>query len=198
LPVEKDMSLIPHEIEAYPVQPLPIVKAYADKIGLVEVVNQLVPTEMEVDAGTIVLGMVLDTLSGRSPLYRLEEFFAHHDTELLLGKPLLPTVFNDDNVGRVLERSYTIGTMKIFTACAVRADKVFGFDKQYVHFDTTSKSVYGDYLPPDGQEVPFTITHGIVRISVPTSSNSSSPRCVWIARCPYGGSVKMAMLRTSV
>jgi hypothetical protein len=64
------MSLIPHEIEAYQVQHLPIVKAYADKIGLVEVVNQLVPTEMEVDAGTIVLGMVLDTLSGRSPLYR--------------------------------------------------------------------------------------------------------------------------------
>src|SRR5688572_10209032 len=62
LPVEKDMSLIPHEIEAYQVQHLPLVKAYADKIGLVEVVNQLVPTEMEVDAGTIVLGMVLDTL----------------------------------------------------------------------------------------------------------------------------------------
>jgi hypothetical protein len=27
-----------------------------------------------------VLGLVLDTLSGRSPLYRLEEFFAHQDT----------------------------------------------------------------------------------------------------------------------
>ena len=34
---------------------------------------QYVPTEMDVDAGTIVLGLVLDTLSGRSPLYRLEE-----------------------------------------------------------------------------------------------------------------------------
>ena len=31
---------------------------------------------MAVDAGTIVLGLVLDTLSGRSPLYRLEEFLA--------------------------------------------------------------------------------------------------------------------------
>jgi len=31
---------------------------------------------MGVDAGTVVLAMVLDTLSGRSPLYRLEEFFA--------------------------------------------------------------------------------------------------------------------------
>src|SRR5262245_4278315 len=56
--------------------------------------------------------------------------------------------------------------MKIFTACAVRADRVYGLDKRYVHFDTTSISVYGDYLPPEGQPdqpepaVPFTISHG--------------------------------------
>jgi hypothetical protein len=35
---------------------------------------------MTIDPGTIVLGMILDTLSGRSPLYRLEEFFTHQDT----------------------------------------------------------------------------------------------------------------------
>lgn len=154
------MTDIPPEIEAYQVHHLAIVQAYADKMGLVEVVNQLVPTEMEVDPGTVVLGLVLDTLSGRSPLYRLEEFFAHQDTELLLGRALPPQVFNDDNVGRVLDRLYATGTLKIFTACVVRADKMCGFDKQYVHFDTTSKSVYGDYLPGEGQEVPFTITHG--------------------------------------
>ena len=154
------MRGIPHEIEAYQIHHLAIVQAYADKIGLVEVVNQLVPTEMEVDPGTVVLGMVLDTLSGRSPLYRLEEFFTHEDMALLLGRDLPPQVFNDDHVGRVLDRLYATGTMKIFTACVVRADKMCGFDKQYVHFDTTSKSVYGDYLPGEGQEVPFSITHG--------------------------------------
>jgi hypothetical protein len=68
------MGLVLPPIEAYQVQHLPIVKAYADKIGVVEVINQLVPTEMAIDPGTIVLGMILDTLSGRSPLYRLEEF----------------------------------------------------------------------------------------------------------------------------
>src|SRR5215467_2243386 len=157
------MGLVLPTIEAYPVQHLPIVKAYADKIGLVEVINQLVPTEMAVDPGTIVLGMILDTLSGRSPLYRLEEFFAHQDTALLLGQTIAPEAFNDDTVGRVLERLYATGTMKVFTACAVRADQVCHFDKRYVHFDTTSVSVYGAYLPPEGQqehEVPFTITHG--------------------------------------
>src|SRR5437870_10054157 len=160
------MGLVLPSIEAYQVQHLPLVKAYADKIGLVEVINQVVPTEMDVDPGTIVLGMILDTLSGRSPLYRLEEFFTHQDTALLLGKAVAPEVFKDDTVGRVLERLYDVGTMKIFTACVVRADQVYGLDKRYVHFDTTSISVYGDYLPPEGQPgqqeqaVPFTITHG--------------------------------------
>src|SRR5215470_8249780 len=160
------MGLVLPTIEAYHVQHLPIVKAYADKIGVVEVINQLVLTEMGIEPGTIVLGMILDTLSGRSPLYRLEEFFAHQDTALLLGQALAPDAFNDDTVGRVLERLYDVGTMKIFTACAVRADQAYGLDKQYVHFDTTSISVYGDYRPPEGQPdqpapaVPFTITHG--------------------------------------
>ena len=63
-----------------------MVKAYADKMGLVEAIHEVVPTEMAIDPGTIVLGMILDTLSGRSPLYRLEEFFTHQDTALLLGK----------------------------------------------------------------------------------------------------------------
>jgi transposase len=157
------MRLIPPTIEAYQVKHLPIVKAYADKLGVVEVINQVVPTEMDVDPGTIVLGMLLDTLRGRSPLYRLEEFFTHQDTELLLGKAVAPEAFNDDTVGRVLDRLYEGGTMKIFTACAVRADQVYGLDKRYVHFDTTSISVYGEYLPPEGQQdqaVPCTITHG--------------------------------------
>jgi transposase len=157
------MGLVLPTIEAYQVQHLPIVKAYADKIGLVETINELVPTEMAIDPGTIVLGMLLDTLSGRSPLYRLEEFFTHQDTALLLGKGVPPEAFQDDTVGRVLERLYATGTMKVFTACAVRADRVFGFDKRYVHFDTTSITVYGDYRPPEeaGESaVPFRITYG--------------------------------------
>jgi len=154
------MHDIPHEIEAYPVAHLPIVKAYADKLDLVGLINYFVPTEMDVDAGTIVLGLVLDTLSGRSPLYRLEEFFAHQDTELLLGKPLPPHAFNDDTVGRVLDRLYDMSTMKIFTACAVRAAARFGVECRDVHFDTTSRSLWGDYQWAEEQDVPFRVTYG--------------------------------------
>ena len=104
-----------------PVQHLPIIKAYADQLGLVGLSNHHVPTEMDVDAGTVVLGLVLDTLSGRSPLYRLGEVFAHPDTALFLGQALPPHAFTDDPVGRVLDRRYDRGTMRLLTACAVRA-----------------------------------------------------------------------------
>ena len=147
-------------IEVYPVHHLPIIKAYADQLGLVSLINHYVPTAMEVDAGTVVLALVLDTLSGRSPLYRLEEFFAQQDTELLLGKAIPPHALHDDTVGRVLDRLYDFGTMRLFTACAVRAAMRFGLERRYVHFDTTSRSVWGDYQFAETQDLPFQVTYG--------------------------------------
>jgi len=52
---------------------------------------------------------------------------------------------NDDTAGRVLDRLYDFGTMRLFTACAVRAATRFSLERRYVHFDTTSRSVWGDY-----------------------------------------------------
>ena len=154
------MQALPPAIEVYPVHHLPILKAYADQLGLVSLINHYVPTAMGVDAGTVVLAMVLDTLSGRSPLYRLEEFFAQQDTALLLGKAVPPQALNDDTAGRVLDRLYDFGTMRLFTACAVRAAMRFSLERRYVHFDTTSRSVWGDYQFAETQDLPFQVTYG--------------------------------------
>jgi Domain of unknown function (DUF4277) len=154
------MQVLPPAIEVYPVHHLPIIKAYADRLGLVSLINHYVPTAMEVDAGPVVLALVLDTLSGRSPLYRLEEFFAQQDTELLLGKAVPPQALNDDTVGRVLARLYDFGTMRLFTACAVRAAMRFGLERRYVHFDPTSRSVWGDYQFAKTQDLPFQVPYG--------------------------------------
>jgi hypothetical protein len=152
------MQVLSPAIEVYPVQHLPIIKAYADQLGLVSLINHYVPTAMEVDAGTVVLAMVLDTLSGRSPLYRLEEFFALQDTALLLGKPVPPQALHDDTAGRVLDRLYDFGPMRLFTACAVRAAMRFGLERRYGHFDTTSHSVWGEYQFAETQDLPFQVT----------------------------------------
>ena len=81
------------------VQFLPIVKEYARRINLVDTINHMVGTEMDLQPGPVVLGMVLDTLSGRSPLYRLMDFFEEKDIELLLGKAVSVDQFTDHNIG---------------------------------------------------------------------------------------------------
>jgi len=115
-------------IESYTVKHLPIVKIYADRLGLVELINNLVPSEMDLPPGIYFLGMVLDTLSGRNPLYRLEQFFEDQDTELLLGKKVDAKSFNDVNVGRFLDKVFDIGAVKIFKEISMRAVSKFGLD----------------------------------------------------------------------
>jgi Domain of unknown function (DUF4277) len=135
------MRLVPPPIAASQVHHLPIVKAYAAKMGVVEVLQQVVPSEMAVAPGTLGLGLLLAPLRGRSPLSRLEECCAHPDTAWLLGKAVAPAALPAATVGRVLDRLDERGTMKLCTAWAVRADQVLGLDKRSGHVDTTAVSV---------------------------------------------------------
>jgi transposase len=136
---------------------MPIVKAYANKIGLIDTVDKMVDSQMELSPGLAVLAMVLDTLSGRSPLYRLSEFFEEKDTEILLGTDIEPERFCDYNLGRSMDKIFETGTQKIFSQLAQNALKVFRVDPRRMHFDTTSVSVFGDY---DLVDPPFEITYG--------------------------------------
>ena len=68
--------------------------------------------------------MILDTLSGRSPLYHLSEFASTLDCELLFGQDFEPEAFNDDAAGRFLDAVFEAGSMSLFTSCALRAADV--------------------------------------------------------------------------
>jgi transposase len=153
---------IPAEMEIFAVKHLPIVRAYVEQLGMVELLDDLVESEMNVGPGLMFLGMLLDTLSGRSPLYRLEEFFGNQDTELLLGQSVDAKRFNDDNVGRFLDKLYETGTMKIFTEIVKRVVDHFDISCRHVHFDPTSISVFGAYggAPQKAEGLPYEITYG--------------------------------------
>jgi hypothetical protein len=86
VPLEVEKAIEREKIAAYVVGHLPIVKAYGIKIGLVDIINQLVPSKMDVAPGIIFLGMIMDTLSGWTPLYRLDEFFKIRIRSCFWGK----------------------------------------------------------------------------------------------------------------
>ena len=149
---ERSCAMCPDElkeqvkaIEVSRVDFYPIIRAYIQRLGLVELINSLIPTQMEVQPGLIVAGMIQDTFSGRSPLYRLEEFFKTQDTELLLGTYVEPDAFKDYNVGRVMDRIYETGASRIFSEVSYRAAIIFNLDLSQGHWDSTSVSVWGDY-----------------------------------------------------
>lgn len=146
------------------VQFLPIVKEYARRINLVETINSLVSTEMQIQPGIVVLGMVEDTLSGRSPLYQLSHFFEEKDTELLLGEPISADKFTDYNIGRALDKIFETGTQKIFGQLSQNAIGGFQIKPIGAHYDTTSVSVFGDYEMTDE---PFKITYGYSKAKRP-------------------------------
>ena len=156
------MRVMPGILSQADVGYLPIVAAFVKKIGVAEEVDRLCAMESDVSPGLVASAMILDTLSGRSPLYRFERFVSELDTELLLGEEVTAEKFNDDALGRVLSRLCEVGTGRIFTAIIVRVVKLFELDTSHVHHDTTSHTVYGDYElyddPDHGQ--PFVITYG--------------------------------------
>ena len=136
---------------------LPIAKHYAKQLNLVDTVDAMVQNQMQTSAGLTVLAMVLDTLSGRNPLYRLQRFFQDKDIELLLGQTVDGKDFADHNLGRVLDSLYATGTQNIFAQLAQNAIGNFQLDTRNLHYDTTSISVFGDY---DFSDPPFHITYG--------------------------------------
>ena len=144
-------------MESFTPAHLPIVREYAERMGLVEIVDRTC-AGMQVSPGKILLGLVMNVLSGRSPLYRVEEFFRTRDVTLLLGEDMTAEMLNDDAIGRVLDRIYAYGTWKIFSALCVEAFSNFGVDASVIHQDTTTFSVWGEYRPEPGD--PMRITHG--------------------------------------
>lgn len=139
---------------------IPVIARMCHRIGLIDLINESIPCNTDLDLGTLVVGMVCDTLSGRNPLYKVEDFIKEQDTELLFGVHVDSHRFNDDALGNALDRIHRKGTQKLFTEVSLKAASVFKLDTSKCNFDTTSVNVWGDYQGSEpGGKIPH-ITYG--------------------------------------
>lgn len=136
---------LPADFGDYKVACLPIVSNYLQKLGVTALVDAKVDSPQNIRSGQVVAGMVMDTLCGRSPLYKLNEFFIGQDMELLFGSELEPGDFNDNNVGKVLDNIHAYGCSQLFSQLSWGACQRYDLDSGIFHYDTTSVSVHGDY-----------------------------------------------------
>ena len=153
--------ILPDDLGDYKVTCLPIISNFLQKIGVTQLVDSKVDSPQNISSGQVVAGMVMDTLSGRSPLYHLSGFFVGQDMELLFGSALNPSDFNDNNVGKVLDNIHSYGASKLFSKISWQACQRYDLDSRFLHYDTTSVNVHGDYSAySEPSENTIAITYG--------------------------------------
>ena len=143
---------------------LGIVSGVCKKIGLVEEINCIVGVDprQKVTCGQAVVAMILNALGFVDrPLYLFPEFLETKPVELLIGPGFTSEDFNDDILGRTLDKLSVAGLEETFMHIAASAQTYAGNDR-FFHSDTTSMSVHGEYDHDDEDEpVPIQITYGV-------------------------------------
>lgn len=140
---------------------LPLLQRISSEIGLVETIDEIVEWDRarcHLSPGRRVEALVLNTLAGRTPLYRVEEFYEDTATELIFGPGVTAEDLNDDCLARALDKLADAGPRKIYSAVALRACLAEEIDREFVHFDTTSISLEGEY--PDNAPGELQLTYG--------------------------------------
>ena len=121
---------------------LPLIQPILADLELRATVNQLVPSQADVDLGQVVVLLVLNRLLAPQPLYEIQEW---------LGRTVLPEVLGitveqiyDNRLGRALDRLYPqLG--EVWQRLVSRAIEMYALDLSVLHWDLTSIYFEGAY-----------------------------------------------------
>lgn len=150
------MNLDDLELRVRSVEGLPILRHFFDRMDLDRLLLTYVPgkklgREPKLPHGRALLVMVANVLLSREPLYAVREWLDAHASEYLGLQPEDGELFNDDRIGRALDRLYETEPASLLTALVTRVVKEFDLDLGQIHNDSTTVTFSGDY---EGQEDP--------------------------------------------
>src|SRR5574341_1143872 len=172
---------------------LGIVAGVCHEIGLVEEIDKIVGiTGQKVTTGEAVMAMLINCLGFvNRPLYLSPEFMKNKPIELFFPdhEGLKPEDFNDDTLDRSLDRVFKNNPTSIFMHIALKTANMFGISRKFLHLDSTTMSVHGEYKYEDIDAIPIKITKGHAKnkrydlnqfvISLMSSSQADLP--VWMS-----------------
>jgi transposase len=169
---------------------LGIVAGICQEIGLIEAIDQQVgQSERKVNCGQAVQAMVLNALGFVSrALYLMPDYLRNKPVDLLIDPVLSAEDFNDDSIGRSLDDLYQQGVTEVFAEVASRALDVYEIEHRFVHLDSGSFHLHGQYETDEPNTEAISITHGYSRdhrpdlkqvvVQLITSQRSALP--VWL------------------
>ncbi len=146
--------------EIYHSGPAAFIAALYDELSIGQTIDEMVswdPKQCRLSPGTRIKALVINIFGRRRPLYRLDEFYQHMDVENLFGKGVSLDDLTDYNLARALDKLSIKGPHEVFSTLCLRAICQEQIPLKFLHNDTTSISVYGDYKDEYDE---FVITQG--------------------------------------
>lgn len=135
---ESSLKIIPVRLGG-----MPIAEHFADKIGVLNAFEKHVAadTRDKIDVSKTLLIALLNSTIERFPLYKMGPWAL--DRRLIDSD--LAQHLNDDRVGRALDRLFKADRAALLTDIILRAIKVFNLDTNFVHNDSTTVTLSGQY-----------------------------------------------------
>jgi transposase len=131
---------------------LGLVAGMCDQLGIVDVIDQFIPSpsdQQKVSTGLCVKALILNGLGFvERRLYLTSQFFEDKPIAHLLGEGIDSSMLNDDRLGRCLDALYNFGTSALFSLISSKACQVLGIGQSgriYKHLDTSSFHLDGVY-----------------------------------------------------
>ncbi len=136
--------------------PLPLINHFLSRMGLLEVLEQHVPTA---DGRSTVshaqaLGVLLRSIIvEREPIYRQQESTTGFAPGLFGLDAAQAERLSDDRIGRALDRLFDADRAALLTEVVLAVAQRFGVRLQQLHNDSTSISLCGQYRQARGRRV---------------------------------------------
>ena len=127
---------------------LPILNHFLGRLRLRAFLSDHLPYEdgrTRIPTATALLVLVRNLLISREPLYGVGEWAARHEPELLGLASAQLAAFNDDRIGRALDRLFDANIPALALKVAAHAVREFDVSLDQLHNDSTTITFHGDY-----------------------------------------------------
>lgn len=131
---------------------LGLVAGFYDKLNISNVIDDAIPKnrDCKLQHSDIIKALILNGLGFvERRLYIFPTYFDNLALEKLYRPGVLSSDFNEDAVGRTLDRINEFGSTNLFNLIAMKCMQQVAIGIQLIHVDTTSFSVHGKYEGDD-------------------------------------------------
>jgi transposase len=136
------------QLDSHAVAALPILNQLLERIQLPQILREMLPREdgrVRVPAATGLLMLLKNYLLAREPLYGVTEWGLRQAPDLLGLSRVQLEAFNDDRIGRCLDRLFAADCGAVALRVASNAVREFGVSLDELHNDSTTITFHGAY-----------------------------------------------------